>query len=35
MRRDKAEELMKTLKRANDYVDAGIEHPNSRFFDDD
>lgn len=35
MRRDKAEELMKALKRAIDYVDAGIEHPNSRFFDDD
>ena len=35
MRRDKAEELMTALKRAIDYVDAGIEHPNSRFFDDD
>ena len=35
MRRDKAEELMKALKRAIDYVDAGIEHPNSHFFDDD
>ncbi|WP_193764671.1 hypothetical protein [Hafnia paralvei] len=26
MRRDKAEELMKALKRAIDYVDAGIEY---------
>ena len=35
MRRDKADELMKALKRAIDYVDAGIEHPSLRFFDDD
>ncbi|MEG1466427.1 MAG: hypothetical protein RSA68_08395 [Hafnia sp.] len=34
MRRDKAEELMKAFKIAIDYVDAGIEHQNSGFFDD-